>query len=121
MIETFVAQIPCKHKNRIFREFLRSFLEKKRICSRGVASPKTLGWENEGSGGKPLEKFFVTTPFRLSENVGNALNYLENFGKAALSSSILRNSGHSCRNENRIEVQHHIIHVTIYKEGKDTK
>ena len=74
--------------------------------ARGVASPKKLGWTNvRDLGAKPPEKFFTTTTFGLSENVGNALlaflNHLENFGKAALSSRIFRNSGHFCKNKNR--------------------
>ena len=52
-----------------------------------------------------FEKFFTTTPFRLSENMGSALlaflNHLENFGKAALSSRIFRNNDHFCKNKNR--------------------
>ena len=33
----------------------------------------------------------------------------------------LSNSGHFCMNENQIVkyIQHHIIHVAIYEEGKD--
>ena len=40
----------------------------------GRRQPEKTGLdEGGGLGAKPPEKFFVTTPFRLSENVGNAL------------------------------------------------
>ena len=59
-----------------------------------------------GSGAKPPENLLRPRPSDSRKTWETPflafLIYLENFGKAALSSSIFRNSGHFCTNENRI-------------------